>query len=206
MSVYHHLVDLWRCPLAGVPAIELPLEDQFRAQRMVDLPAADRWLRGRRALRVVLARYRAERPDGISLRYGRYGKTYVDSGPFFNLTWGIDEVIIVVDDRTEVGVDVATLLVHADDLRALTSEMLVAASVTNARARWARLEAVLKCIGTGFAEPVSATLISQLNTDVGHVHIGTHVVGWRDIAHPVGDLCVATLGQPPDVRERGEPW
>lgn len=206
MSVYQHQVDLWRCPLAGVPAIERHQEDQFRAQRIVHHGAADRWLRGRSALRLVLARYRAKRPDGISLCYGRYGKTFVDSGPYFNLTWGVDEVIIVVDDRTEVGVDVATSLVHADDLRALTSETLVAASVTNARARWARLEAVLKCIGTGFAEPVSAILISELNSDVGHVHIGAHVIGWRDIAHPVGDLCVATLGQPPAVRECGEPW
>ncbi len=206
MSVFHHPVDLWRCPLAEVPVIEHPPEDQFRAQRMVDLAAADRWLRGRRALRVVLAHYRTENPDEISLRYGRYGKAYVDSGPFFNLTWGVDEVIIVVDDRTEVGVDVATLVVNKDDLLALTSETQVAASVTNARARWARLEAVLKCIGTGFAEPVSAALISQLSSGLGQVHIGEHVVGWRDVAHPVGDLCVATFGQPPAVRECGEPW
>lgn len=186
-----HTIEVWRVSLAAVVAGRLPHSDEAAAVRFQQVNDAARWRAGRWALRRVLARHGGIAPEDVPLLCGRWGKPFLFAGPSFNVTTAGNDVVIVVRATGEVGVDLQVAEVTPLDLQAMAAHLLNSADTTAPRARWARLEAVLKCRGLGFSAAVPSELIAGLATTHGQVQGGGHTVWWEDQQHASGALCIA---------------
>ena len=184
-------IEVWRISLTAVVAGRLPHSDEAAAARLQQVDAASRWRAGRWALRRILARHSGIASEDVPLLRGRWGKPYLFSGPSFNVTTAGNDVVIVVRATGEIGVDLQVAEVTPLDLKAVAAQLLNSADTTAPRARWARLEAVLKCRGLGFCAAVPAELIATLATTHGQVDGGGHPVWWSDQPHASGALCIA---------------
>jgi 4'-phosphopantetheinyl transferase len=135
-------VHIWRAALddPGWPGpAELPAEERERAGGILREQAARRWVASRWALRRVLAAYLEVMPAAIPLEIGERGKPRLAGGgrPRFNLSHSEGLALVAVAER-EVGVDV---------------ERIRPQRPAGFYAAWARHEARLKCLGTGFGDP-----------------------------------------------------
>ena len=185
-------IELWQIELTTVAPGRLPAGDEAVAARFQQVDAAGRWRASRLALRRILGRHCGLSPDEVPLLCGQWGKPFLRAGPSFNLSSAGNLAVIVVRRTGEVGVDVQTAAVVPADLQMVSDQPLGPACTTEPRARWARLEAVLKCRGQGFsAAAVPAALIAALATTHGQVQSGRHSVWWSDRPHPSGALCIA---------------
>lgn len=184
-------IEVWRVSLAAVVSGRLPHSDEAVAVRFQQVDAAARWRAGRWVLRRILAGHSGIAPEDVPLLRGRWGKPFLSAGPSFNVTSAGNDVVIVVRATGEIGVDLQVVEVSSLDLQAVAGQLLNSADSTAPRARWARLEALLKCRGLGFSAAVPAKLIAALATTHGQVHRGGHTMWWADQPHASGALCIA---------------
>ncbi len=132
------------------------------------------------ALRQVLGRYIAEKPDEIRLARGERGKPRLAVEPerlAFNLSHSGDLALVAVASGREVGVDVERID-PARDFAALAERAFGpedASAVRSASDRpqifyelWTRHEARLKCLGVGLA---GARLTAETEVDVEKLQV-----------------------------------
>jgi len=184
-------IEVWRIALAEVVTGRLPDGEEAAASRIQQADAATRWRAGRWVLRRLLGHHCRIMPQDVPLLNGRWGKPYLSAGPSFNVTTAGNEVVVVVRATGDVGVDLQVREVVPADLQEVAAKPLTSAETTEPRARWARMEAVLKCRGQGFSAVVPAELIAALGLSHGVVQVGSHPIWWRDLKHPTGALCLA---------------
>ncbi len=185
------IIEMWKFELATVASGRLPANEEASAARFQQADAAGRWRAGRLALRRILGRHCGLRPDEVPLLCGQWGKPFLLGGPSFNFSSAGNQAVIVVRRTGEVGVDVQTAAVVPADLQMVSDQPLGDACTHLPRARWARLEAVLKCRGQGFSAVVPAELIAMLATTHGQVRSGGRPVWWSDQPHVGSALCIA---------------
>lgn len=185
------IIEIWQIELATVAPGRLPADEEAAAARFQHADAAGRWRASRLALRRILGWHCGLTAEEVPLLCGQRGKPFVAGGPSFNLSTAGNQAVVVVRRTGEVGVDLQTAAVVPADLQMVSAQPLGPACTTTPRARWARLEAVLKCRGQGFSAAVPAELIATLATAHGRVRSGRHSVWWSDRPHPTGALCIA---------------
>ena len=185
------VTEVWPIDLTAVTPGPLPAADHLMAARFQVDADARRWRASRWALRWVLGQYVGLAPEEVPLVRGRWGKPVLADGPSFNLSTTAHDAVIVVRDSGWMGVDLQIAPVDPDDLYTVVDGPLAPADATSPQARWARLEAVLKCLGRGLSLPVPATLVAALGTAQGRTRVGHQTVWWRDLPHRAGHLCIA---------------
>ena len=198
-------IEIWRFALSTVSPGRLPAGDESVAARFQQAQAAGRWRASRLALRQILGWHCGLAADEVPLLCGQWGKPFLTDGPFFNLSTAGNQAVIVVRRTGEVGVDLQLAAVVPADLQMVSDQPLGPACTTRPRARWARLEAVLKCRGQGFSAAVPAELIAALATTHGQVESGGHSVWWSDQPHASGALCIAADAPCEQLVERSLP-
>jgi 4'-phosphopantetheinyl transferase len=148
----------------------------------------ERFLRGRAALRLLLAQRLGVAPQTVPLLTGPHGKPHCPGGPAFNLSHSGDLILLALHNQRPVGVDVERerpgLNWRPIAQRVLTPaqcEALERRSTADAPAAflsaWCRLEAQLKARGDGLA-------------GLGRPLLGIEV--W-DVAVPAGYRAAAAL-------------
>lgn len=181
-------VDLWLCHLDEVAsqvdryAPILHVEETARAHRFHFARDRDRFIVGRAALRLILARYASCLPEQITLGYGERGKPYLlgqspDQDLRFNLAHAAGMAIYAVSRGREVGVDIEAVR-PLPDAAAIAERFFAPAEVTAFRTvlgtanealaffnAWTRKEAFLKALGDGLARPLDSFEVSLLPGD-----------------------------------------
>ena len=160
-------IRLWKVALDGrVDECLLDGDDRVRAARIRTVPARQRWLAGRAALRVILGRCAARDPGSLRFSYGEQGKPSVASGPPFSVAHASSRgchvlLVAVAPEASAVGVD----LEPADREMGAPGE-LAGIAFTNAEEEelerfpapgyrlaalrlWTAKEAVVKALGNG---------------------------------------------------------
>lgn len=161
-------VHVWRGSLSRPPAEVARLrgllarDERDRANRYRFERDRSRYIVGRAALRLLLARYLGAEPDELEIRYGEFGKPYLDDGPSFNLSHSGPVALYAFAAAGELGIDV-----ELDDadlsrehiaerffspaevsvLRSLPAEVQPRAFLTC----WTRKEAFIKARGDGLS-------------------------------------------------------
>jgi 4'-phosphopantetheinyl transferase len=173
----------------GPPAGEVHV---WRAE--LDGGETSRW-----PLRTVLARYLDEDPAAIELRAGEHGKpALADTAARldFNLSHSGPLALIAVASGLELGIDVERIKPDRDflalaerwlgpDETALLREREPTDRASAFYAAWVRREALLKCGGGGFGNPVPdrAVTVRGLEIDAGYAAAlavaGTDAVPFR---------------------------
>ncbi|MCP3709200.1 4'-phosphopantetheinyl transferase superfamily protein [Paraburkholderia sp. CNPSo 3274] len=136
--------------------------DNFRFERH-----RRRYVTGRGVLRQILGRYLAHSPQAVALEYGAEGKPFCTSQPAgwticFNLSHSENTAALAISSGFEVGIDV-------EHVRPIEESMPLQVFSTREREQfdalsdaerqavffetWARKEACLKALGTGFILP-----------------------------------------------------
>ncbi len=122
----------------------------------------ERFLRGRAALRWLLASWLGTAPEAVPLLAGRHGKPHCPGGPAFNLSHSGDLILLALHGHRPVGVDVererpglnwrpiARRVLTPTQCEALERRPASEAAAAFLRA-WCRLEAQLKARGDGLA-------------------------------------------------------
>jgi 4'-phosphopantetheinyl transferase len=169
-------VHIWFIPLTeDFPALCdhecISESERRRGKRLVRPEHEERFIRGRRALRGLLAAYLGQRPEAVTFQEGIFGKPSLipPGGIEFNLshtaTWlmvGIGRGALGVDCEWTGGAsntaELATTICHPDE---------DSVEGTAFFRLWCRKEAALKAWGTGFS-------ISPCSIDVQHARIVNH--------------------------------
>ena len=159
LDVYSSDADQYREMLS---AQERERADKFRFERH-----RRRFVAGRGELRRLLSRYLGLSPREVALAYGSDGKPFCTSQPpgwriCFNLSHSENAAALAISSGFEVGIDV-------EQLRPIEESMPLDVFSTRERAEftalpdterqnvffesWARKEACLKALGTGFILP-----------------------------------------------------
>jgi len=177
-------VHIWRAALDedGWPsAEELPSEDRQRAESFLRRGPARRWVAARWALRQALAQYLDQPAREIGLELDERNKPRLHErggGLQFNLSHSAGLALVAVTERRAVGIDVEAIAPR-ENLAELAERALPAEEAAAVRAAdpgqrltafygaWARHEARLKCLGTGFglAPPGAGTAIAMIEVD-----------------------------------------
>jgi 4'-phosphopantetheinyl transferase len=167
-------VHIWRASLAGTTAdrgwlvpilspAELHRANRFHFDR-------DRWrfIAAHTALRVILSRYTAVRPEQIRFHTGDYGKpalAYPRSGLEFNISHSHELLLVAIATGRAVGVDLEHIR-PLDDFEAiaqrtfspLENEALAAVPgpqrLESFFRCWTRKEAFIKALGQGLSYPL----------------------------------------------------
>jgi phosphopantetheinyl transferase len=100
------------------------------------------------------ARLRGRAVDVTSLRFPADGKPYLEGGPHFSISHGLQHVAAAVCESVEIGLD----LEDADPVSGDSSE------ARQKLQRWTATEAVLKAAGRGLREARSVELDESLAT------------------------------------------
>ncbi len=199
-------IDLWRIDLDGLGGLDggrPSLDERERAARFAFARDRTRYLRGRRALRLVLAAYEGREPEALDLVSGPHGKPALRGGRHsFNATHAGGEAIVAIADGRAVGVDlehrrpcadaaaIARGTFAADEARVLAA--LADPARTDAFFRaWTRKEAALKAIGTGLvAEPAryATGLVRERQRVGGPDAAGLEVETFLDDGHGVASV------------------
>ncbi|MEB3255129.1 MAG: 4'-phosphopantetheinyl transferase superfamily protein [Synechococcaceae cyanobacterium] len=157
-------------PLRAELAASLAPQERER-HRGLRLPAdRERFLRGRGALRRLLAAWRNEAPAAVPIEVAPRGKPRCAGGPEFNVSHSGDLILLAVHRSRPVGVDVEQLrpgldwrpiarrVLPPEQCRALQARVAGLDSAAAERegaeaflAAWCRLEARLKAEGVGLA-------------------------------------------------------
>lgn len=178
------------------------IEEHRRAARMVDPLRRERLAAAHGALRTVLGRHLGLAPPEVRMVHGRYGKPALDPAHHASLAFSLSQsgsrAAIAVSSR-EVGVDIeqivprrnfvalAARVMEHDDLEAIR-EQPVERREPEFYARWTRLEARVKCAGSGLAagdRRAARTLLARA------IPVGPGYAG-----------AVATTGEPWHVQTR----
>ncbi len=101
------------------------------------------------------------------VRYGAYGKPYLEGGPFFSISHCKTAVAVAIDEENEIGIDIESIR-HADDAliqRTMNEQeqQLIRTSQEPDRVFttfWTQKEAVLKARGTGLIDELPLVLSS----------------------------------------------
>ena len=180
-------VELWRIDLDGLaPGADRLLSDAelARAARHTRPLDRDRFVAGRAALRLVLARYGSEAPAGLALQVTPQGKPFLPGGPPFSLSRSGGVALLGVGRDRELGVDL-------ERVREIPEAAGIAARLFGERERaawraaggdrgeaflriWTRKEALLKALGLGLAgaqgaPPPEAAELHDLDVAPGHL-------------------------------------
>jgi len=159
-------IHVWDIDLDGAAADAAVLspDERERAARFRFDEHRARFIRGRAALRRILARYTGAGPAGIAFEYNRFGKPELAGAPGlrFNTSHSAGRQMVAVA-RREVGIDVERVRsgFRFEDIvkRFLPPEDAAAASSAEAFFRvWTRREAFLKATGrglTGLRTPIT---------------------------------------------------
>jgi 4'-phosphopantetheinyl transferase len=147
-------------------------EECARAERLRSPVGADRFTVARGILRQLLGRYLDCKPESLTFSYGSHGKPALagewQSRFSFNLSHSGGLAIFAIANGLEVGVDIEEI--HpVSDLDATASVFLAPDELSQFKALpldgkldrffglWTCKEAVLKALGSGFAEPRETT-------------------------------------------------
>jgi 4'-phosphopantetheinyl transferase len=145
----------------------LSAQERERAGRFHFERHRRRFVAGRGELRRLLAHYLGLSPQAVALAYGSEGKPFCTTQPpgwriCFNLTHSEDTAALAVSNGFEVGIDVehVRLIEESMPLEVFsTRERSQFTALPNAERQavffenWARKEACLKALGTGFTLP-----------------------------------------------------
>jgi 4'-phosphopantetheinyl transferase len=159
-------VHVWRGSLSRRPGEVARLRDLLtpheyaRADRYRFERDRSRYIVGRAALRLLLARYLDAEPEELEIGYGEFDKPYLDGGPSFNLSHSGSVALYAFASTGELGIDVE--LDNADLSREHIAERFFSpAEVSMLRALpaevqpraflscWTRKEAFVKARGDG---------------------------------------------------------
>lgn len=203
-------VDLWLVRLDDLVASEGGLvaqsgaDESARAARIADPVARSRYLASRRLLRGILAQRLQREPGALKFEVSHHGKPMLaaDDGPtlHFNLSHAGGWLLIATRIGGPIGVDLEFPR-SGIDLERLARRVfspaeqagLQRATERSAAAGqhwffscWTRKEALLKCLGTGFAGGASAFEVDVEPT--------MHTVSTP--GHGYGSVCVTSLALP----------
>ena len=142
-------------------------EEHERANRFRFERHRRRYVAGRGELRRLLSRYLGLAPSEITLRYGSDGKPFCATQPSgwricFNLSHSENEAALAISNGFEVGIDVEQFRPIEESLPLevfSTRERAQFTALSDAERQdvffesWARKEACLKALGTGFILP-----------------------------------------------------
>ncbi|WP_255990843.1 4'-phosphopantetheinyl transferase family protein [Chitinolyticbacter albus] len=137
----------------------LPLAEEAKALRFVQIPDRLRYIATRKALRQVLTARDGLNAADLVFQPGRYGKPWLASGRHFNVSHAGAHALIAISERGPVGIDIEQVR-PIDHLAQLTAEVCAAAErvwldksddTTRFHALWSAKEAVLKSWGCGIA-------------------------------------------------------
>ena len=173
-------VDLWLVRLddlgasEGGPVAPSGADESVRAARIADPVARSRYVASRRLLRVILARCLQRQPDALEFEVSQHGKPKLvaDDGPalHFNLSHAGGWLLVATRVGGPIGVDLEFPR-SGIDLERLARRVFSGAEQTGLQRAtersavagqhwffscWTRKEALLKCLGTGFAGGASA--------------------------------------------------
>lgn len=191
-------VHVWRADLdaEGWPSASgLPAEERARANRFLRSEDRLRWVAARWALRLVLSRYLEQEPAEIELVRGEHGKPQLAEEPQrlqFNLSHSGPVALIAVCETYAVGVDVERVETGRDLVqlaeRALQPEDAAAVRaaegaerVSTFYERWARHEAVLKCLGRGLGAPRGEAPVAIGSLPLGPGYAGAVAVAGAEL-------------------------
>lgn len=145
----------------------LSTEERERAGKFLQEQHRRRFVAGRGELRRILSRYLALSPRALVLDYGREGKPFCATQPagwkiHFNLSHSENVAALAISGAFEVGIDVelirpieenVPLEVFSMQEHAAFIALPDAERQTVFFENWARKEACLKALGTGFTLP-----------------------------------------------------
>ncbi|WP_322030650.1 4'-phosphopantetheinyl transferase family protein [Paraburkholderia sp. J76] len=170
-----------------------------------------RYVAARGQLRQILGRYLARAPQTIALEYGPEGKPFCTSQPAewticFNLSHSESTAALAVSNGFEVGIDVEHVrpIEESMPLQVLSArerEQFDALPATERQAvffeTWARKEASLKALGTGFVLPAEHFEFDlSIHGDTTPCLVGgeaTEASRWRIRALPPGAPCAGAV-------------
>jgi hypothetical protein len=157
----------------------------------------------RYAARQLLALKIGVPADSLRFSIGDLGKLHCDHGLFFSLSENAAQAVIAIAMDGDIGIDLQVDAVEHADLEVLGAADLPPG--TDSRSVWARLEAVLKCLGWGFRRQIPAFFWQHLVAPAGFMCLEDRRVWWQDQPHPHGSLCVAAAFRIRTVRRRHLP-
>jgi 4'-phosphopantetheinyl transferase len=172
-------VDVWRTPSSVADgdldqlAPLFPLDEFQTNIKFSRYPGVRRSLPRWALVRILLGRYLDVEPAQVRLKYGVFGKPYVDcNSVYFNLAHSREHVIVAIAACQRVGVDVEEVS-QAREIDALAQRILnqrerdQLSGLRPAQQRemffryWVRKEALLKGIGTGLSTPMNRVGVSD---------------------------------------------
>lgn len=148
-------------------------EELDRARRFARRDDAARYIVGHARLRQWLGRHLGVAPRSVRFVENKHGKPMLDApapSPCFNLSHSGDWVLIAIDERHPIGVDVEAVrlnMAQIDDFRGVLApeeqhwlDRLPARERARAFARnWVRKEAYIKAIGEGMSRDLRSIAI-----------------------------------------------
>ena len=199
MGIDVWVADLDALPLERAATSILSDDERERALRFRFEHHRARFVRCRTVLRELIARSTGNDPASIAFRYGRHGKPELD-GLHFNVSHSDRLAVIAISRDAPLGIDIERIdrtkevpglartafsAIECDELRALSPDEQIDAFFRG----WARKEAYLKLLGTGFSlasDSFTVSLAPEPLTFVGDI-------GLRDLDVRSGFACaVAT--------------
>jgi 4'-phosphopantetheinyl transferase len=173
-------VQIWKVDItpqsAAVPVLRARLspEERERADRFVFDRHRIRYIRARAALRALLGRHLAIRPEDVRLDTAPGGKPFLagtTASLHFNVSHSGDLALIALTKVGEVGVDLEGVRPRADDWVALARRYFAAEEVAaleryspTERVQaffrlWTRKEAIVKLLGDGLRLPLDRFIV-----------------------------------------------
>ena len=186
-------------------------EERERANKFRFERHRRRYVAGRGELRRLLSRYLGLAPSAITLRYGSDGKPFCATQPpewriCFNLSHSENEAALAISNGFEVGIDV-------EQFRPIEESLPLEVFSTRERAQftalpdaerqnvffesWARKEACLKALGTGFIlPPTHFEFDLSIRGDTTPRFVGgeaEEAAHWRICALPSSPTCAGAV-------------
>lgn len=225
IHVFSFGLDIARSHVARLERL-LTKDEVDRAQRYRVPRARQRFIVSRVGLRELLAQYAAIDAACLRLRYGEFGKPYLENTPGdahiqFNMSRSHNLSIVAIRLEEEVGVDVERVRpfpgaleiaerFFADEEYQSLRTLPVAAQDQAFLDYWTRKEAIVKSFGRGLSHPLSAFTVTLGPVASAEVRIqqGEHqITEMRSLyslePSPGYVAAVATRAWPNDARE---PW
>ncbi|SDB82176.1 4'-phosphopantetheinyl transferase [Paraburkholderia lycopersici] len=170
-----------------------------------------RFVAGRGELRELLSRYLALSPQAVALGYGQEGKPFCLSQPSgwticFNLSHSENKAALAISNGFEVGIDVERVRPIEENLPLevfSTRERAQFGALPDAERQpvffetWARKEACLKALGTGFIRPPTYFEFDlSIHGDTTPLFVGgetREAAQWRVRALSSGEACAGAV-------------
>jgi 4'-phosphopantetheinyl transferase len=155
-------VDVWQAELSALSNVCLSPDEQQRADSIRHLRTKQQFTVGRSLLRQILAAYLGSVPLSLEITNGVHGKPMLVGGALhFNLSHSGDQMLIAVSPDHQVGIDVEHIhsienidRIVQDFFAPREIEAFLGLPETHKQAAffatWARKEAFIKALGSGF--------------------------------------------------------